>query len=118
MIRPPVRSKRRALLCATVVLGMGAAALATVPTAGAQTTAGVPPPTYQADDYAQGQALSILPAGENGLVNAPQALAFELRGTRPPNSDDQLAKYANLLYAPPNLDDSQLSAYYNDESFG
>jgi acyl-homoserine lactone acylase PvdQ len=80
--------------------------------------AALPPPTYQAGDFAQGQALSILPAGENGLVNAPQALAFEANGARPPNSDDQLAKYANLAYAPANLDDSQLSSYYNDESFG
>ncbi len=26
-------------------------------------------PTYRADDFADGQAMSILPAGENGLVN-------------------------------------------------
>ncbi|MBV8234318.1 MAG: penicillin acylase family protein, partial [Acidimicrobiia bacterium] len=112
------RRRRRAVLCAVLVLGLGTVPLATVPAAKAQTAGGLPPPTYQANDYAQGQALSILPAGENGLVNVPQALAFELQGTRPPNSDDQLAKYANLLYAPSNLDDSQLGNYYNDESFG
>ncbi|MBV9410452.1 MAG: penicillin acylase family protein, partial [Acidimicrobiia bacterium] len=115
------RRSRRAPLCAVLVLGaltIGAASGATVPTARAETAGGVPQPTYRAGDYAQGQALSILPAGENGLVNAPQALAFELKGTRPPNSDDQLAKYANLLYAPTDLQDSQLGSYYDDESFG
>ncbi|MBV8297152.1 MAG: penicillin acylase family protein, partial [Acidimicrobiia bacterium] len=112
------RRRTRAVLCAVLVLGVGTVPLATVPAAKAQTAGGLPPPTYQANDYAQGQALSILPAGENGLVNIPQALAFELQGTRPPNSDDQLAKYANLLYAPANLDDSQLGNYYDDESFG
>ncbi|MBV8160125.1 MAG: penicillin acylase family protein [Acidimicrobiia bacterium] len=135
---------RRAAIGATLALGLATALITTVvtmpltavPSARAQTPAvppparaqtpavppslpaPLPPPTYQADDYAQGQALSILPAGENGLVNAPQALAFELNGTRPANSNDQLGKYADLVYAPANLDDSQLSTYYDDESFG
>ena len=108
---------RRVVISAALVLGLGSVALATTPSATADVGA-VPPPTYQAGDYAQGQALSILPAGENGLVNVPQAAAFELNGTRPPASDDQLAKYASLIYAPTNLDDSQLGRYYNDESFG
>src|SRR5579862_6488146 len=33
-------------------------------------------PTYRANDYAGGQAMDILPAGENGLVNQQQFLKF------------------------------------------
>ncbi|MBV9039397.1 MAG: penicillin acylase family protein [Acidimicrobiia bacterium] len=108
---------RRAAVAVALLIGFATSSMTTVPKVKAD-SGPVPPPTYQAGDYAQGNALSILPAGENGLVNAAQALAFEANGTRPPASDDQLAKYANLLYAPNNLDDSQLGNYYNDESFG
>ena len=45
--------------------------------------------------------MSILPAGENGLVNATDAAAFELNSTRPANSQDQLGPYGNLLYGYP-----------------
>jgi hypothetical protein len=38
----------------------------------AATAGSGPPPTYRAHDYAHGQAMSILPPGENGLVNAAQ----------------------------------------------
>ncbi len=81
-------------------------------------TAAAPSPTYRADDYADGQAMSILPPGENGLVNAGDALQFELLGKRPAASQDQLGKYANLLYGYPSLTDSTLGNYYDDESFG
>jgi acyl-homoserine lactone acylase PvdQ len=46
------------------------------------------------------------------------AAKFELNGTRPPNSQDQLSKYTDLLYNYPSLTDSTLGNYYNDESFG
>lgn len=75
-------------------------------------------PTYRAGDYADGHALSILPPGENGLVNAPQALQFSASGARPANSQDQLSPYADLLYGSPGLTDSGLPRYYADESFG
>ncbi|MGE5133353.1 MAG: penicillin acylase family protein [Gemmatimonadota bacterium] len=75
-------------------------------------------PTYQAGDYGGGQIRSILPPGENGLVNAADLAAFETLGTRPAGSQDQLGPYANLLYAGPGLTDAQLPQYYNDESFG
>jgi acyl-homoserine lactone acylase PvdQ len=77
-----------------------------------------PSHAYRAGDYADGQAMSILPPGENGLVNATDALQFELLGTRPAASQDQLGKYANLLYGYPTLTDATLDKYYNDESFG
>jgi acyl-homoserine lactone acylase PvdQ len=84
----------------------------------AQAKASAPSHAYRANDYADGRAMSILPAGENGLVNATDAAAFEANGTRPANSDDQLGKYSKLLYGYSSLTDSKLGQYYNDESFG
>jgi acyl-homoserine lactone acylase PvdQ len=76
------------------------------------------PNRYRADDYADGQAMYVLPPGENGLVNATDALQFETTGKRPAASDDQLSQYANLLYGAPTLTNAKLTDYFNDESFG
>jgi acyl-homoserine lactone acylase PvdQ len=101
------------------------ATAATSPTAGAAprhaaAPAAAQPPShaYRANDYADGRAMSILPPGENGLVNATDAAAFELNGTRPAASQDQLGKYTNLLYGYPHVTDGTLGKYYDDESFG
>ncbi len=75
-------------------------------------------PTYRANDYADGQAMDILPAGENGLVNQQQFLKFIKTGQRPPYSQDELAPYENLEFGYRSLTDSALSHYYLDESFG
>jgi acyl-homoserine lactone acylase PvdQ len=75
-------------------------------------------PAYRQHDYADGQARYVLPPGENGLVNATDALAFETTGQRPANSQDQLGLYTDLLYGYPHLTDGTLSRYFNDESFG
>jgi acyl-homoserine lactone acylase PvdQ len=75
-------------------------------------------PTYRADDYADGQAMYILPAGENGLVNEAQFDQYEKTGQRPPYSQDQLAPYENLEFGSRSLTDSTLGNYYLDESFG
>lgn len=75
-------------------------------------------PGYRTADYADGQAMSVLPPGENGLVNATDLLAFETAKTRPAGSDDQLGKYAGLLYGYPSLTDANLGDYFVDESFG
>ncbi|HEY2575146.1 MAG TPA: penicillin acylase family protein, partial [Streptosporangiaceae bacterium] len=75
-------------------------------------------PTYRANDYAGGQAMYILPAGENGLVNQQQFLKFVKTGKRPPNSQDQLGPYENLEFGYQSLTNSALSNYYLDESFG
>ena len=96
---------------ASVLVAAGTPALAASAGSG-------PPPTYRAHDYAHGQALSILPPGENGLVNAVQLAQFEATGQRPPNSQDQLAPYRDLPYNYQSLTDGALSQYYNDESFG
>ena len=78
--------------------------------AGRAAAASAPSHAYRANDYADGRAMSILPPGENGLVNATDAAAFELNGTRPANSHDQLGKYANLLYGYPSADRLDSSA--------
>jgi len=75
-------------------------------------------PTYRANDYANGQAMYILPAGENGLVNQKQFLKFVKSGKRPPHSQDQLGPYENLEFGYPSLTNSALGNYYLDESFG
>ncbi len=100
--------------CLAALAGVLVAGLAGPAAASAQQAA----PTYRAGDYADGQARSILPPGENGLVNAPQALQFNATGARPANSQDQRAPYADLLYGAPGLTDSALPNYYADESFG
>src|SRR5260370_20626766 len=60
--------------------------------------------------------LSILPPGENGLVNPIQAVLAQL-GQRPPNSNDQTAPYAGLLDAPP-LTHPTLPTYFGAETLG
>ncbi|MEO8749398.1 MAG: penicillin acylase family protein [Allobranchiibius sp.] len=111
-------SRRRNLRVAVCAL-VACTALATVavaPTGAAPT--GAPSSAYRANDYADGQAMSILPPGENGLVNAVDAVKFETTKQRPANSQDQLGKYQDLLYGYGSLTDSTLGKYYNDESFG
>ena len=101
-----------AVVAATTVVGVGAATAAPHPSAAAVST------TYRAHDFAQGQAMSILPPGEHGLVNAADAAAFLAAGARPAGSQDQLGKYANLVYGAPTLTDATLGDYFDDESFG
>ncbi|HEY6934613.1 MAG TPA: penicillin acylase family protein, partial [Marmoricola sp.] len=106
--------RTRALLLTTVsALALTAASF--VPQAQAATGDG---PGYRVHDYADGQAMSILPPGQNGLVNATDLLRFEATGQRPPHSDDQLGKYAGLLYGYPGLTNATLGRYFDDESFG
>ncbi|HET8583819.1 MAG TPA: penicillin acylase family protein, partial [Jatrophihabitans sp.] len=108
--------KPRFVLTAAAVVALVVAGATTVPGPAGATAA--PSHAYRADDYADGQAMSILPAGENGLVTATEELQYTLLGTRPPYSQDQLGKYANLLYGYPSLTDATLGNYYDDESFG
>jgi acyl-homoserine lactone acylase PvdQ len=92
--------------------------LAATATATAGAAPAAPSTAYRAHDYADGQAMSVLPPGENGLVNPVQAATFEATGQRPDGSDDQLPKYAQLLYGYPSLTDAGLTQYFDDESFG
>jgi acyl-homoserine lactone acylase PvdQ len=104
-----------ALVAATAAGTSGGAAAAAASRAPA---AKAPSHAYRANDYAHGQAMSILPPGENGLVTASDFATFEATGKRPANSQDQLGKYANLLYGYHSLTDKKLLTYYDDESFG
>jgi acyl-homoserine lactone acylase PvdQ len=107
-------SGRRALLgCLSAILLLTAGLATPVVAAGASDS-----PGYRQHDYADGRATSILPPGENGLVNAADAARFETTGARPANSDDQLGKYAGLLYGASSLTDAGLGRYFDDESFG
>jgi acyl-homoserine lactone acylase PvdQ len=100
----------RLLVPATAI----AAAIACAPAQAAPPT----PAGYQAHD-AKGFR-NILPSGQNGLVNAFDAAAYEQSGgsTFPPHSHDQLGMYGNLVYAVPGLTPAQLSKYFKDASFG
>ena len=84
------------------------------------TTLGLHSPkgTYRNDDGADGKALDIVPAGENGLVTAADLSAYSARGVRPPNSIDQVTPYNDLIYGASDLTDGDLHDYYLDESFG
>jgi acyl-homoserine lactone acylase PvdQ len=87
-----------------------ALALALTPVAGAQ----VQP--YQANDY--GGFRSILPPGTDGSFNATDFAQFQLAGTYPPHSVDQLGMYGNLVYATPGLELGDIGGYFKDGSFG
>jgi len=110
--RNTIRPKFRILVPITV--GCVAVGLLSTGTADA---AGMPSHAYRAHDYANGQAMSILPPGENGLVNAADALAAQT-GVRPAGSQDQLGKYADLIYGAPGLTNAGLGQFFDDESFG
>ncbi|HEX3824171.1 MAG TPA: penicillin acylase family protein [Mycobacteriales bacterium] len=117
---PFVRSTTAVL--ATCAVAIVAASIAPASSASAPTssTAGskLPSQAYRASDYAHGQAMSILPPGENGNVTLTDLAAFEATGTRPANSQADLAKYENLLYGYQSVTDATLGKYYDDESFG
>src|SRR6516165_777878 len=116
-----LRAMRKVGRCWWVAASAGAVAISTAgsPAVAAAGPAGYSPrPVYRADDFARGQAMFILPAGENGLVNAAQLAQFEATHKRPPHSQDQLAPYENLEFGYPALTNTALHNYFLDESFG
>lgn len=75
--------------------------------------------SYQnANDYCLGQCNDIMPPGENGNANIIDVLGNKLFKTAPPHTNDQLGKYDQLLYSYSNLTNTQISAFFNDSSFG
>src|SRR3954447_13704183 len=90
--------------CAGLLLLAGTAAAA--PTPGA----------YQQGDF-KGFS-NVLPPGSNGVDSATDAAQFQLSGQRPPNWDDQLAMYRDLIYASPGLKTADIPKYFKDASFG
>jgi acyl-homoserine lactone acylase PvdQ len=69
---------------------------------------------------------NILPPGQNGHADTGQVIAFSLSGplfgrgneVRPPNNDDQLDPYADLVYESPTLDPGDLPTFFKDATFG
>src|SRR6185369_16478697 len=69
-------------------------------------------------DNDNGLFLNILPPGNNGYMNVPEGLAFLDDGTLPANFDDQSPLYADLTYAAPGIDDSELTSYFKPALLG
>ena len=95
-------------VCALIFLAPAAGALANPPD----------PDDFRERDYGGGSVYNIVPPGQDGGINAAQAAAFELDGTRPPNQTDQQGMYGDLVYASPGLEQSQILDYFKDASFG
>ncbi len=99
---------------ATAVLALLVSLFVTVSAAGPAAAATY----YTSDDYCLGQCSDVLPPGENGNATLVDVLANQTLGTQPPHSEDQLAKYANLVYNYSGLTDDQINQFFNDSSFG
>lgn len=102
------RSTVATLVLGAIALGAPSIAVAVPPQPGA----------YQQDDFAGGRAYNIVPPGQNGFESLTDAGTFLSNGTRPPHQYDQNDMYANLVYATPGLQDSQILDYFKDGSFG
>src|SRR3954453_23453500 len=97
---------KRALAVACAGLAAFAAAAGAAPTPGA----------YQQGDFKG--FWNVLPPGSNGVDSSADAAQFQLSGQRPPNWDDQLAMYRDLIYATPGLKADDIPKYFKDASFG
>ena len=117
MARSLSRIGARRLIVLSVSVTVVAALLPALTTTSAS-AAGGPSTAYRANDYADGQAMSILPPGENGLANA--ADVAQVRAARPATAGEQ--RPAGQVPEPAlrlvDADRFQLVDYYNDESFG
>ncbi len=61
---------------------------------------------------------TVLPPGNNGFIPASDLVGKELLNQNPPNSDDQLDMYQNLIWGYPTLTDATISDYYKNEDIG
>ncbi|MEU5846893.1 penicillin acylase family protein [Saccharopolyspora shandongensis] len=104
----PRRSRTLAALCAAAVVG----SLVLAP---GSTAEPIPEP---APDYCGQQCHHILPPGQNGNATFAELVAHMLLGTRPPHSDDQLAKYDRLAGGYRELTTGTIDDFFNDNSFG
>lgn len=69
-------------------------------------------------DYCLGQCADILPPGQNGNATLVEVLGNQAFGTQPAHADDQLGKYANLVYGYAGLREDQITSFFNDSRFG
>ena len=99
-----------------IVLPAALAALLALPaTASAEPPA---PGAYQENDYSDGRAFNISPPGQSGFESAADVVDFLTNGNRPEHQYDQNDMYANLVYATPGIQESQILDYFKDGSFG
>ncbi len=61
--------------------------------------------------------LNILPPGQDGVLNGPEALQAQ-GGQYPPHVRDQLHMYGDLVYNTPGLTNTRLTEFFKDASFG
>ncbi|HEV3231720.1 MAG TPA: penicillin acylase family protein [Candidatus Dormibacteraeota bacterium] len=110
----------RALLgaLATAVIAVGAGGVGRLPVAATNGCINVQGPVGAPFvDCSAGQALNIVPPGENGLYNAADLLRAQGGMGTPPHTQDQLGMYGDLVKVAPNLGAAQLQSYYKDASF-
>ncbi len=107
-------TRPRRLVRTGVVLVLVAAAIGGPAAAPASAASAYLTPT----DYCLDQCQDILPPGENGNATLAAILASQTLGTHPAHSEDQLARYANLVTAYTGLTTDQLGQFYNDAAFG
>src|SRR3954468_2732733 len=103
--------RRVAVLAGALLVLLPAVAWAQLPVTG-----GPPPGAYREHDA--GGFLNVLPPGENGFDNALDLAGFEANGARPVHSSDQLPLYRDLLTGYGQLDESRLTDFFKDASFG
>ncbi len=78
--------------------------------------AGPPVGRYQEFGDAAG-FLNILPPGQDGVLNGPEAAAAQA-GQYPPHVRDQLSMYGDLVYNTPGLTAEHIPDFFKDASFG
>ncbi|WP_189247706.1 penicillin acylase family protein [Streptosporangium pseudovulgare] len=108
----PVHSRLRRMIAAASAFAIVALTLPLTSPAPASADTFVP------DDHCLGQCADILPPGENGNATLVEILANQAAGTMPRHGADQLGPYANLVSGYTGLTDEQISAFFNDASFG
>src|SRR5437016_7465326 len=92
------------------------AALVLLLTAALPAAAQSNPGHYQGFGDARG-FLNIVPPGQDGVLNGPEAIQAQ-GGTYPPHVKDQLDMYGNLVFNVPGLTVDRLLEFYKDASFG
>lgn len=92
-----------------------------VAAATAVSVAGVPAAQAAPGDYGKndgGGFRNVLPPGSDGVDTAAEFGAFAADGTLPRYWANQQSLYEDLLYAAPDLTDSQIGDYFKDATFG
>ena len=64
-----------------------------------------------------GGFLNIVPPGQDGVLNGPEAILAQT-GTFPPHVQDQLGMYGDLVYNTPGMTEERLTEFFKDASFG